>query len=74
MRIDLVSLKLFGYGFGIEYRKTQKDHNPKSKNYNGDGSVKKIRFIKYAGEWNDWHFTVRYFYNYSLTFRIYLNR
>lgn len=74
MRRDLIVVKLLGYGLGIKYRKTNEDHNPKSENYSSDGSVKKFKFYKDFGEWNDWHLTIRYFYNYSLSLRIYLNR
>ena len=69
-----LSLILMGYGFTIFYGKADKDHNPKSKNYNSDRSVRKFRICKVFHEYSDWQITFYMFYNYSLTFRLNMNR
>lgn len=70
----LISLIFLGYGFTIIYGKSDENHNPKSKNYNSDGSVKKFRIYKVFYEDIDWQITFYMFYNYSLTFRLNMNR
>ena len=73
-RLKIISIIIIGYGITIYYRKSEVDHNQKSKKYNSDGSVKKFRVIWNISEWNDWQMSVRFFYNYSITFRLNMNR
>ena len=74
MRIKLFSFIFLGYGITLEYSKADKNHNPKSQNYNSDGSVRKFSIYKSISCYDDHFIAVRFFYNYSIIIRLHLNR
>lgn len=74
MRIKLFSFIVLGYGITLEYSKSDKDHNPKSKNYNSDGSIKKFSIYQNVSCYSDYFVAFSFFYNYSIVARLHLNR
>jgi hypothetical protein len=70
----LFDLKICGYGLGVDFSKATENYNPNKQNYKSDGSVKKFKFSKRTYEYSDWYFALRFFYNYTFAFRIFLNR
>ena len=72
--MKIFSLILFGYGVGLEYRKEDKNYNPKKPNCQNDGTIHSFDFDKYISKYTNWCFTFGFLYNYTLILRVYLNK
>lgn len=74
MKKTILMILINNYGFSITYNKSQKNYNTNCKDHKNDGSIKKFKFQKSIYEFSDWQFSLRYFWNNVLIFRIHMNR
>lgn len=71
--MTILSLIIFQYGITLKFTKAEKNHNPKSKEYNSDGSVKKFKLYKSFYQYSHYYLGIRIFYNYTITLFIHRN-
>ena len=71
MKTTIFEIIIFGYGIGLLYSKAKKQHNPKAKGYNSDGSVKKHKIIFDFDGFTTEQIRIRVFYNHTFLIRFF---